>query len=151
MKSTLTITTKTTNELRRELQRELNKSGLELETRIKTNMRESNPAGRTYRLSGIRVNRPRAGARRSTLGGFVIGSNFYRASAPGQPPAIRFGNLINSIFGRPSGFLQYEVATNLLYGAILDDPDGLNRPFFASQVRLYEPRFFDNINSVLDF
>jgi hypothetical protein len=78
-------------------------------------------------------------------GRLVVGSTFYRASAPGQPPAIRTGRLLNSIGSRRIGPTAARVSVSVEYALPLDDPDGLDRPFFMSQAEMYRPRFEQNI------
>jgi hypothetical protein len=81
--------------------------------------------------------------------GLIVGANFHRASAPGQPPAIRTGRLINSIRGRLVGLRSARVTVGVGYGLPLDDPEGLNRPFFHSRAILYRPRFVENVRQAI--
>ena len=120
----------------------------ELEADIKTNIRDSRPAGRTYRRTAIvrKGNRNNSSLQlRERNGKKIVGFNFHRASAPGQPPAIDTGRLINSIRGQIVGQLHGRLTVGAAYGVVLDDPQGLNRPFFFSRVNLYRPIFFENI------
>jgi hypothetical protein len=123
-------------------------SAAELERDIKENIANSKPAGRTYPVSRILRNESRnnrgLGLRRRGRQ-VILGSNFRRASAPGQPPAIDTGRLINSIRGRRIGPFSYRVATGVVYARPLDNPGGLNRPFFRSRVLLYRERFLQNM------
>jgi hypothetical protein len=123
-------------------------SAVELESNVKTNMQRSIPAGRTYRLGSI----VRKSNRRNAVPGLVqrgsnvvVGSKFYRASKRGQPPAIRTGRLFNSIGSRRTGPLSARVSVSVAYAMPLDDPEGLDRPFFQSQAVAYFPRFQQNV------
>jgi hypothetical protein len=131
----------------------LSKSAAELEADIKENMAASIPAGRTYRTTAIvrRSTRATAGLKLRGRGrrGLIVGANFHRASAPGQPPAIRTGRLINSIRGRLVGLRSARVTVGVGYGLPLDDPEGLNRPFFHSRAILYRPRFVENVRQAI--
>jgi hypothetical protein len=126
----------------------VNKSGLELERDVKENIAASVPGGRVYRRSAI-VARP--SRRNNGLGlrrrgrNLIVGYNFHRASRRGQPPAIFSGRLINSIRSGRVGPLAARVWVGAFYGLILDDPAGLDRPFFHSRALLYHPRFTEKI------
>jgi hypothetical protein len=128
-------------------------SAAELVTRIKEADAASVPRGRTYRIGSIR----RAASKRNDVQGLrtrttaagnlqrVVGSTFYRASAPGQRPAIKSGRLINSIRAEQIGAFKYRVGSSLYYAVVLDDPNRLNRPFFKIEADAYRPRFTENI------
>lgn len=126
----------------------LSTSAAELERDVKENIQRSKPAGKTYRTNAItaRPSRNRAGVNLRKRGGnLIVGFRFHRASAPGQPPAIRTGRLINSIGARRVGPMRYRVGTSVNYALPLDARTGLNRPFFRSRVYLYRPRFIENM------
>lgn len=126
-------------------------SALELETDIKENMAGSRAAGITYKIGNItrRESRKTKGLklRKAKNGQLIVGARFHRASARGQPPAIRTGRLINSIRARQIGAVppRFRVATSVKYAAPLDDPNGLNRPFFISRGEAYRPRYLENM------
>jgi hypothetical protein len=133
------------------LDKAVQQGGAELEAEIKQTIRESQPAGRTYRRRAITKATSRnlpAGLRKRN-NRFIVGSEFHRASRRGQPPAIDTAGLINSIRGRKTGPMKTTVSVGKRYGAILDDPNGLNRPFFRSTVKAYLPRFKDKIRKVI--
>ena len=123
-------------------------STVELERDIKENIQRSIPAGRTYRLNPIVRKESR---RNSTLklarkaGGVIVGYTYHRASSRGQPPAIRTGRLLNSIRSLQLNPTHGRINVGVDYGLPLDDPEGLDRPFFTTRVELYRPRFFENI------
>lgn len=126
----------------------------ELEGRMKTRILQSKPSGRTYRLNAIvrktgkRSIRNVKGLRRVNDGKSVIaGYNFHRASRRGQPPAVLSGRLINSIRGRRIGDFTGRVGVGVVYAPRLDNPNGLDRPFFMSTARDYRPRFLQLIRA----
>jgi hypothetical protein len=127
----------------------IRRSTAELEGDIKLNIRDSVPAGRVYRRTPIvrKANRKNTtlNLRKTAKGDVIVGYNFHRASKAGQPPAIDTGRLINSIRGLPVSDLVGRVSVSVSYGIVLDDPEGLNRPFFTGRVELYRPQFFENI------
>ncbi len=130
----------------------VSKSTVELERDIKENIASSIPAGRTYRKTPIVRKESR---RNSTLklprvaGGLVVGFTFHRASRRGQPPAIRTGRLLNSIRSHKIAPYHGQVNAGVEYAQPLDDPAGLDRPFFHSRAELYRPRFFENIRRAM--
>lgn len=118
----------------------LNEAAQELEDRLKSNIDQSQPSGRTYRLetlTGRFSARGIGNRRRGTTTRAVIGATFYRASAPGQPPAIRTGRLYRGITVRRNDASSIRANVNQKYGTILDDPNRLNRPFFKVIARAY--------------
>lgn len=123
-------------------------STVELEGEMKNNIRVSVPGGRTYRKGAIV--RPLS-RRNSTLrlrrrgDKVIVGYNFHRASRRGQAPAILSGRLINSIRGRRIAPFRGRVGVGVEYALPLDDPQGLDRPFFTSQVEKFRPVFYENI------
>lgn len=130
------------------------KSALEYETDVKENIATTPKTGRTYRTTAI----VRRGSRRNQgLGlrrrgrNLIVGYNFHRASARGESPAILSGRLINSITTSRIGPLSARTAVGAFYGLILDDPAGLDRPFFHSRAQLYFPRFVENIKAAAGF
>lgn len=127
-------------------------AGLELERDIKTTISSSKPAGRTYRRTRIVRNpsksRPSGLRKYATAGGktkVIVGYNFHRASRRGQAPAIDTGRLINSIRMQKVSQLRVKVATSVLYAPILDDPAGLDRPFFESTVKANRTKYLKRI------
>lgn len=126
----------------------------ELEAAMKTNILRSKPAGRTYRTTAIVRKVGKRSIRavpglRTRAGGTkaVVGYNFHRASARGQAPAVRSGRLINSIRGRRVADFTARVGVSVAYAPRLDNPNGLDRPFFFSQARLFRPRFLTLIKT----
>lgn len=85
---------------------------LETEREIKRRIRDSKPSGRNYKR-----------------GNKIIGFKFHRASAPGQPPAIDKGILINSISSKFTNFgLSGTVEAKAKYAAIVN----ATRPFMTA-------------------
>jgi len=115
------------------LNQALNEAAVILENEIKAYIDESDPAGHIYRLSTITGRFSARGVgnrRRGTKGRSVIGATFYRASAPGQPPAKRTGKLYSSIRVRRVGNTSIRAIVDVHYAKILDNINKLNRPFF---------------------
>jgi hypothetical protein len=128
------------------------RSAVELESDIKLNIQKSVPAGRIYRIGSI----VRRSNRRNAVKGLrkrgdkvIVGSTFYRASKRGQPPAIRTGRLLNSIGSRSISPTSARVSVSVDYAMPLDDPQGLDRPFFQSRALLFQPRFTQNVADAL--
>lgn len=140
---------------RRILDRAVQESGAELEAAMKRKMlpstREQQPTGRTYRRARITKAatkgnlalglRRKKGAKNRVVAGF----EFHRASARGQAPAVDTGGLVNSIRARKTGPMKCRVSSGKAYARPLDDPNGLNRPFFSSTAEEFRPRFKENI------
>lgn len=126
----------------------------QLERLIKENIQSSAPRGRTYRRSSIKR---RATKETAALGlrrrgkNAITGANFHRASAPGQPPAILSGRLINSIRSRQLARFKYRIGTAVVYAIYLDSPRGLNRPFFITVADNFRPTFFELIRRAFLF
>lgn len=151
MKSSLTLTSPLlTGDPGGAVAKELGRSALQLERNIKENISSGRKTGRTYkraalvratskRTAGLKLV-PRSGGSR-----VVVGYTFHRASRRGESPAIDTGGLINSIRTTKLNRLRYRIGVGKDYGLPLDDPDGLDRPFFASQVEKFRPVFFENI------
>lgn len=122
------------------------RAGLEFERDVKTGIQRSVPAGRTYKTTAIvrrSTRRNRGLALRRRGAGVIVAYNFHRASRRGQPPAILSGRLINSIRTKRVGQSAVRTYVGAFYGLILDDPEGLDRPFFHSRARLFQPRFVE--------
>ncbi len=106
-----------------------------IEGEAKRLIQQSIPTGRTYRRGAINkratVSLLQMGLRLSKRrqGQIVAGYRFHRASAPGQPPANDTSNLVNSMKARRTGEMSAEMAVNAGYAGVLEDPEGLNRPF----------------------
>lgn len=79
----------------------------------------------------------------------IIAYKFHRASAIGFAPATDHGGLIGSIAAVNLDELRSRVFVGKNYGAILDDPEGLNRPFFRVTVKKFKPKFKANILAVI--
>lgn len=84
-------------------------AALLFERDVKLKITLSRPSGRVYRRFG----------------------RLHIASAPGQPPAIDTGRLINSISSFRIATGHYRVGTAVNYAAALDNVRKKNRPFFA--------------------
>lgn len=80
------------------------------ERQVKLKIITSRPSGRLYRRFG----------------------KIHIASAPGEPPAIDTGRLVNSLSLFKVNTGHFRVGTAVIYAARLDNPRKLNRPFFAS-------------------
>lgn len=124
-------------------------SGAEFEADVKENMSASIPRGKTYKIGNITGAATAANRglklRKAANGKLIIGARYHRASAKGQPPARRSGRLINSIRGRFVGPFKVRVGTGVRYAIPLDDPAGLDRPFFMSRAELYRARYKENM------
>lgn len=108
---------------------------------IQANIDASIPAGRVYRRSRI----TRVASKRNAVKGLrltekqgkqarIVGYNFHRASAKGQPPAkdtkrLYRGNRVMRLSA--FGIRVYNI---MPYARHLEPPAKLNRPFFASAV-----------------
>jgi hypothetical protein len=128
-------------------------SALSLEGDIKDVIASSRPAGRTYRLGAITSNRKSSqglGLKSRNKNGkkqTIVGANFHRASAKGQPPAIRTGGLLNSIRTKKIAQLRAKVFVGKFYGGILDAKDGLDRPFFAVTVEKQKEIYLERMRA----
>ena len=145
------------------LDKAVQQSGAELESRIKQKILYSVPRGKLYRRGGIKkviakkdlafYRSDRRIFKRTFTGLYAekttVGYNFHRASARGQAPATDSGGLLNSIRAQKIGFLSVRVATAKRYAIRLDAEDGLNRPFFAVTVEEFKPKFKQNINEAI--
>lgn len=130
----------------------------EFERDVKTNIRESVPAGKTYRrgritkaitrntLNGLRTFATSAGKKRA-----IVGYNFHRASAPGQPPAIDTGRLINSITVQKLSPLRYRIASSVRYAEPLDMGTRriAKRPFFFSVLAKHREHYLSQIQAAM--
>ncbi len=136
---------------RKILDKAVQDSGIELEGEIKKTILDSKPAGRLYRRGSITKNASKKnlalGLRRKkgTKTRVIAGANFHRASAKGQPFANDSGQTINAIRAKRTGELKSKVAVGVKHGAILDDPNKLDRPFFRSTAEKFKPKFKENI------
>jgi len=167
MKVTLTLNNPLWNQPKRRaiLDKAVQQSGSDLEAEIKQTILESQPRGRTYRRSPIVKAATKAylalGLRRrkGNAKQVVAGANFHRASAPGQPPAVDSGGLINSTRAKKTGEMRSTVSVGKKYAAALDEGTttaGRNhnvviapRPFFAVTVKRFAPKFKENIKNVI--
>lgn len=134
-------------------------SAIELVNEVKMVLQDGNQraSGRTYRRSAVTV---KASSKTQALGlknlitrggnkRAITAYKFHRASAPGNPPAIDQGGLINSIASTNLDELKSRVFVGKNYGAVLDDPNGLNRPFFRVTVKKFLPKFKASISAVI--
>lgn len=80
----------------------------------------------------------------------IVGYNFHRASRRGESPATDTGGLIGSVAAAPVSALRSRVSVGKVYGAILDDPKKLNRPFFKIRVDLFKPIFMQKVKEALE-
>lgn len=111
-----------------------------LEDKLVSNIDNSTPAGRVYRVGSLTERRTAKNKdlRRSKKfkTKVVTGGIFHTASAKGQPPAKLTSKLRNSIrVRRIVGELAVMASVNANGAAILDDPDKLDRPFFKETIR----------------
>lgn len=128
-----------------------------LEREIRLAQTKSTPRGRTYRigkisraskknLEGIKV---RSYKTKSGKTRYIVGSKFYRASAKGQPPAVRFGGLLNATKHQKINIFRWRVFNSKKYAGVLDSPLGLDRPFFASTVAKFRPGYIKRLKAAL--
>ena len=68
-------------------------AGLAYTNEVKRLMRESPRSGRVYRRIRARGLKARLAGRKARAGDYIL----HQASAPGEPPAVDRGNLINSV------------------------------------------------------
>ena len=129
----------------------VDESAVELEEDLKSYIDTSDPQGKIYRLRTItsrRSARNIGNRRRGTSTRIVVGAEFYRASAPGQPPAKRTGALYRGLRVRRIGSLSIRATSDARYSNILDEVDRLNRPFFKVRCRLFfRTRFRQNVRN----
>lgn len=157
MKSRLTLGRNMSAVLKAELQSHLFREAVSLDREIKLKITKSQPRGRTYRIGritkaeskklaglGLKSYKTKSGKKR-----FIVGAKFYRASAKGQPPAIRTGGLLNANRIKAIGSLRYRVFNSKRYAVPLDAKDGLNRPFFVSTVKEFRPGYLRRLKGVL--
>ena len=133
------------------LDKAVQQSGAELESRIKQKILTGPKSGKTYRRGAI----TRAASKKNLGLGLrkvknnskrvVAGSNFHRASARGESPANDLGGLVNATRSKKTGEMRNTVANSKKYAPILDDPNGLDRPFFRSTADEFKPKFKQNI------
>jgi hypothetical protein len=151
------------------LDKAVQESGAELESLIKQKQlpatRKEPPSGKTYRKSPITKPATKAllalGLKRQNGNpkNVVAGSNFHRASAPGQAPAVDSSGLVNSTRAKKTGEMKSTVSVGKKYGPALDKGTtkaGRNRnivikprPFFASTVEEFRPKFKENIKKAI--
>lgn len=131
----------------------LTRSAEGLEAKLKSNIDESTPAGRYYRI-GVISERRRASNKNlrkkaGTKTRVIVGVRLHRASAQGQPPARRFNKLYNAIkVKRVVGKWAIVAEVNAPGVVILDDVSRLNRPFFKSVISNYRnEEFVDTMRS----
>jgi len=115
------------------------KTALDVDRDIKKRMQSSPASGRLYRRGKGR-NRSRT----------------HRASAPGQPPAIDTGRLINSIMFRQETPLTATVSSNAIYAARLEYGGGDSRgvyiaprPSWRPAVEKMRPKLAERIERAL--
>lgn len=118
-------------------------SAQELETKLKVNINSSTPAGRLYRrraITGRRTQKAIKQGFRPVKGAstrIVVGYRFHRASAWGQPPARDTDTLYKSLKVRRNGDYGIKASVKAPGVKFLDDPDYLNRLFFAIICQAY--------------
>lgn len=164
MKSKLSLNNPlwSSTERRQLLDKVVQQSAAELEAKIKQKLLnpEKPPAGKIYRRGGIykkglirdrKLNRTRFKRKFFSLYDekFAVAYSFHRASRKGQPPATDTGALANSIRAKRSGEMHATVATSKNYGAILDDPNKLDRPFFRQTAEEFKAKFKQNIREAI--
>lgn len=87
------------------------------EQKVKTLMSESPRGGRSYRVGKRRKGKGRG--------------RIHKASAPGEPPAVRTGRLITSVrsaIQRKSDGIQGLIGTNVKYATFLEEGTRLMKP-----------------------
>lgn len=115
---------------------------------VKTKIKEKHlsggdrPASRIIRRRGL---------------GFTHG---HKVSIRGNPPSPDTLTLLNAVDDQATGTLQREVYVKPNqnprggvadeYGAILDNPNKLNRPWFETTVEEYRPEFVKNMATALE-
>ena len=165
MKSVLTLK----NPLWRTAQRRLildkavQRSGAELESRIKQKILTGPKSGKLYRRSAIkkRIAKRDLGFYRSNRKIFrrtfttlfnektTVGYLIHRASKRGESPATSTGSLVGSIRAVKLGYMSVRVASSKRYALRLDSKQGLDRPFFEATVTEYKPIFKQNISEAI--
>lgn len=132
----------------------LAESAVELDEDLHSYIDQSDPQGRIYRLRTLTSRRTAQNVghrRRGTSSRVVVGAEFYRASAPGQPPAKRTGALYRGITVKRIGNTSIRASVDKKYAGILDDPNRLNRPFFRTRCQLFfRTRFRQNVKARLN-
>lgn len=74
-------------------QRFVTLAGIAYTNEVKRLMRESPRGGRVYRRIRARGLKARLAGRKARAGDYIV----HKASAPGEPPAVDRGNLVNSV------------------------------------------------------
>lgn len=155
IKLTLTDPLWTSAPRRALLDKAVQESGAELEGLIKKTILESKPAGKTYRRGAITKKATKGNLalglkrRKGNVSQVFAGSNFHRASAPGQPPAVDTAGLLNSIRAKKTGDMKSQVSAGVAYAEVLDNPAKLGRPFFRVTVEEFRPKFKENIEEAI--
>jgi hypothetical protein len=146
-------------ERRAKLSKVVKEAAIELRDDIVLNIQDGNQraAGITYRRG--RITRAASKATKAiglkhftTASGkqkAITGYKFHRASAKGQSPAIDTGGLIGGISAQDLSELKSRVFSAKAYGAALDDPAGLDRPFFHVRVEKFRQRFLEKVREAL--
>jgi hypothetical protein len=138
------------------LDKTVQESAAELESRIKQKVLSSTPAGKTYRRAPIfkhgavadrKLNRARFNRKFFSLFDekFAASYKFHRASKRGQPPAVDSGGLLNSIRAKKTGIIKATVESSKNYAGRLDDKNKLDRPFFKSTAEEFKTKFQQNL------
>lgn len=134
------------------LNKVLNEQAELLESEIKKTIDDSSPSGILRPLAPITARKSSANIgfarRRGTKTRVVTGRRFYRASAPGQPPAKRTGRLYRSINVKRINNVSIIARVDVPYAEYVDSPDVLNRPFFKSvATRFFKEHFRQNVRA----
>ena len=137
------------------LDKAVQQSGAELESLIKQKILTGPKTGKTYRRGAI----TRAASKKNLGLGLrragnnskrvIAGSGFHRASARGESPAKDSGQLASATRSKKTGEMRNQVSNSKKYAKPLDDPKGLDRPFFASTASEFKPKFKQNIADAL--
>ena len=117
---------------------------------VKESMRAPK-SGRSYRRGSIRrkMSASYKGLRTTTTksGTYaIIGAKIHRASAPGEAPAVDYGNLINSVKEKREDMTGY-VYTNADYAEVLETRR--HRPFFKPAVDKLTDSFIKQMDAVV--
>jgi hypothetical protein len=133
------------------LNKAVQQSAAELETKIKETIQNSIPAGKIYLRGAITAQATKKALalgllrKAGTKTRIQVGTRFHRASARGQPPAVDSGRLLKSIEVKKTGALQVTVFSNAPYSDELDNPNKLNRPFIRKNRDDFRRKFKQNI------
>jgi hypothetical protein len=145
------------------LDRAVQQSGAELESRIKSKILTGPKSGKLYRKSAIKrkIAKRDLGFFRSNQRIFrrtftdlykektTVGYNIHRASKRGESPATDSRRLLNSIRAVKLGMMSVRIATSVRYAVYLDSNKYLGRLFFEVTAQEFKPTFKQNIREAI--